>query len=127
LTSTTSYHTLYIFFNKPKLNSLRRYRPFLEGISSQDDRSDILVTVEPKRFSGKSAYGAIRDLADGTFAAPNQLAASHPSRQLLGLLISIREHRIDRKRGLSDGAMIFVVSGLGEFIATKNLGDARRV
>jgi hypothetical protein len=83
--------------------------------------------VEPKRFSGKSAYGAIRDLADGNFAAPNQLAASHPSRQLLGLLISIREHRIDRKRGLSDGAMIFVVSGLGEFIATKNLGDARRV
>ena len=83
--------------------------------------------MEPQLFSGKSAYGAIRDLVDGNFAAPNQLAASHPGEQLLGLLISIREHRMARERGLSDGAMSFVVSGPGKFIATKNLGDARRV
>ena len=93
---------------------------------SRDDRGDILVVDEPKRFSGKSAHGAIRDLVDRNFAAPNQLATSHPSEQLLGLLISIWEHRMARKRGLSDGAMSFVVSGPGKFIATKNLGDGRR-
>ena len=122
-----SYHTLHIFFYKPKLNFLQRYRPFLQGSSSRDDLGDIIVTVEPKRFSGKSAHGAIRDLVDGNFAAPNQLAASRSREQLLGLLISIWERRMAHKRGLLDGAMSFVVSRRGKFITIKNLGDARRV